>query len=308
MQRSNRNSVAVKIEREFKAVNERTLLVKVTTEMYSLVTDSPLVGYHYNNEATVTRAITANTPKTNEQLFLIRIPKKLKVEVFGDTDLLLGPVGQCKHSANSRIGQAKYKLSDKKTVICLELKGKNATLWDETKESQINHLVTQIEGNYTSPVFEEKSFEIKTETEGINIGRKLELHKLSNDSVLASGGKLIAHLSTDKMGITANLGHGTILTYGTGKGTISRDVEPGTYLVTLQQKPETAYDYRRSVIDAASEVDVESETGRLDFLTKLDIAHENSAEGDFWSNRIGHDKSIKIDNSITTNDDVLDRI
>lgn len=308
MQRANKNAIAVSIEREYVGVDSQTLLIKVTTKTYKIENEPDNRWRRYNTDDSVKENMKAAEPNTAERYFLVRLPAKMKHKT-DEGQLLLGPKGNCEQARNVRTGVTEFKLSDKKKIKCVELKGKNATLWVNRDAEEINHLVNQLEGTYASPQFKSNGFEIEIEGEALEIGKNLKLYKLTDENVPSGEGKLLSCLTTSKLVITAAFGHGSSLTYRDGGKTVSKDIAPGTYLVDAKRQVMDAYSYRAIVLSSAEKIDVESESDRMDFISLVDVSDSDAPSDElFWESRIDEGASILIDDSISTSDDFLDRL
>ena len=306
MRRGNTNSVAVHVTREYREIDDRTILLQVTVATYSIHNGR---NWHrpYNDQESVMRNMLAETPTTVNRCFLIRLSENLRIEVDGNT-IHLGIIGQGSIVSNEGINLNKCVIDGVTYLSYLELKGRDALIWDENDRVQIDHLVNLMDATYTSPTFKGRPFELKCDTQGETIGGKLILHKLSDDYKINRSVGMLACLETSKPNITASFGERVSLTYLEGDEIVSQDIDPGTYLVTLQEHPTTLYEYRSGVIDAVSDINIHSEITRMDFLTPIDISGDSSIDDDIRPLGVSPDVQISIDDSITIDDSILNRM
>jgi len=321
MQRRNNTAVALDISKEYKKVDNEMLLLKVTTTIYRLdpnINSSARYSYR-NDEDTVNTAMKDEASEIVTNCYAIKVPKSTAIKVDREnSQLLIGPNGVCtKKSASD--GMTKYILNDKKEILCVELTGINATLFDEINEEKLNHILNPSNVKYTSPKMKRQEMKLcdTLDTKGIEVGDHLMLHKISNENKLnLHAGKLNSVFEGNSIEIIASISDGTILTFNKDKKTVSQNIEAGMYSVRLQtpKSPEEGlgrvlpYDYRISVYNAAQSINIDFEVSRMDFLsdTELCLDDVTMIETD-WSNRLDSEPMVITDDENNISDDYSNR-
>lgn len=320
MNRRRNNSVAVNRTVEVKNIDENTILLKVKSELFNMITGPDSSRWNYQ-DADARHSVTEGTSfKIEEQIYLISADVDMNIGIPKDEDYLV--VGSKGDSTTKTSGdRTTYTDASGNNLTCVALKGSNAKIWDKPSDNKVAHILNPSSTNfgiveYTSPKF--KALPRKELMEEAQIGKPLKiqqllLHKARDESkVTTTTGKLTSALDIDDLIITCNLCRGTVLTYLDKKGrTVSRDIEEGIYNIVLKNMDGSKLsEYRKAVINAADEISVDFEVNRLDFLTSLEIEDDEIRTDSTLTSRVDAGASISIeqDNKNVDTDKLVNRI
>ena len=307
MQRKRGNSGAYRRDIEVKFIDDNTLMMQVTTDYYNMQ-DGPSPGRWNYDESDATHSVdVGESIKTTEEIYLIRCDESMPITIE-DNKLIIGSAGD---ATKTKVGdKLTYKDSASRSLMCIELKGANAKIWEEEDATKVSHILNP-QVTYVSPTFEEAPrkglLKSVRKEESLDIAG-LSLHKLSDEIRLSNvTGKLTTALNTDNLIISCDLCKGTVLTYVNGEtgATESRDVEAGQYSVLLKKmnsKSRSLSKYRKKVLKIAREVTIDFTVDRLDFLTALDLEKDEIRTDSNLEGRVDSGASIAIDNDVESVD------
>ena len=319
MQRKHGNSVMVQQSVEVKYIDDNTILLKVTSNVLNMLTGANTSRWSHNDADARHTAESGVVSKTTAQLFLIQADPTIKISLTKDSDLnylIIGAKGESKQLDTGN----KLTLTDSagNKVVCLELKGVNAKIWEEPTDDKIGHILDPGVVEYKSPKFKAKPNTRLFDSLLPRIGEPVTIKNLLLEMVAIEGklnsatGKLTTALDISDIIITCNLCRGAVLTYSEGGETISRDVAQGEYRILLDgMNNANLGDYRKAVITTAKEISVDFDVNRLDFLTSLDLEEDTILRLDSsLSERVDSVASISTgrDAKSVNTDDLLNRI
>ena len=307
MQRKRSNSVALRRDLEVKYIDDNTLLMKVTSDFFNMQ-DGPSPGRWNYDDSDATHSVTNNDSiKNTEEIYLISADETMSITTE-DNILVIGAAGD--HTKTKTGDKITFRDSDGLNLLCIELKGANAKLWDEASAEKVQHILSPETATYNSPSFEEKPRKglLKSARMGTSLDiAELVLHKVSDEVKLSNvTGKLTTALDISSLIISCNLCKGAVLTYTESSGeTVSRDIEAGTYTILLHKMNSKSLNlskYRKKVLQIAERVTLDFTVNRLDFLSALDLEKDEIRIDSNLEGRVDSGASIAIDSDVESVD------
>jgi hypothetical protein len=297
MQRKSNNAIAIQQLTEFKQVDENTVMMQVTNNRYNMIDGPSASRWNYSESDSMHSITNGESIAETKSLFIIKCDESMRVKASVDGLFLL--LGNNEQSSESQVGNVTtFTDGSDNQIDCIELKGVNANLWESVDLEKIEHLLNPTIAAYMSPVFQRSMIdlgELDSSAGMIAVGR-LRLYKLPGEPNLGvATGKLTATMDFSKIEITCSLCRGAVLTYVEGGNTVSRDVEEGNYVIRLDSMPGDLTEYRETVLIKGSEVSVDFEVNRLDYLTSIEIDKNGLQDTTSWELRLDPGASVSID-------------
>ncbi len=320
MQRRRDNSVLMNKTSDIRYLDENTLLLRVTCELYPMVSlpDSSGRNRWSYGQADATHSLEVSTEalKTTVKTYLIRVEEGMNIQVDDEEEpsrIYFGSNGP----AEMTLTDTRVILTDSegKNVTCVELQGANVGLWETNSADLVEHIINPQVREYISPVFEALGFEDiwdnarSAGTEEVIIGG-LHFHRIGDATkVNSDGGKLIDALDIDSVVIKCNIMKGTILTFNENGQTVSKDVESGVYNILTYNEHLDLKQYREEVLRSTNDITVNFSVSRLDYLTVFEVEKGNTNVDTSLKGRVQvADVDVKKSKENINTDELVSRI
>ena len=326
---SRRRSFSVaRIRYEFKEVDTTTVLVRQTTEIWSIPGDN---SWNRIQRAEVDQILTTDASKTIVTTTAIHADHEEDVVVDDITihqqntsRALIGRRwGQSYRWATTkeiigdtkRRGESDFSISpnDDRSIISsrfrsVELRGLDAQLWNDdnlTVDKIMAILEPTLTVEYVFPSNVRKKDHRDFNAKSVTRYGDLLFGYIRDEVKMASGDSLQNLAMSERGLIIVSIPTKCALSYpDEGGNIVAKDIEPGTYHVhPAVHDTGSIYDKRLRTLSLLGRYRLQIEVSRFDYLTVMDINQDSTTDDEFDSHRIGAE--VDVDTSIVTESDSL---
>ena len=332
---SQRRSFAIaRVRHEFKEINDATVLVKRTTEIWNLSGDG---SWSRVQQTQVDAAIQQDANQTIETIMIVHIDNEAHV---GRTNVTYNDAGSHQHWAavgptfptdyrwtkTQHVTGDSRKKSEMDYIVgpnqnsevvalrmrCVELRGLDAQLWNDenlTIEKVMSILNPIQVSTYSFPSPRRKKDFRKFPSESISRYGNLNFYHL-RDEFKTMAGESLQELATSENGmIVVSIPTKCALSFPDERGNfVAKDISPGIYAVAhAAVDTGSIYEKRLRALSILDQYRLQIDVTRYDYLTVMDIDLEEITDEEFNSHRVGTKVDVDTD-IVTEGDSLFDRL